>query len=65
MSKLKLHNDYAKGVREDVDARKSVKTQTAPRFRIPAWMKTAGNALISGGIGIGCAWAALFFLGRW
>jgi len=65
MSKLKLHTEYAKGVREDVDARKSVTTQTAPRIRFPAWVKTAGSALVSGGIGVFCAWAALYFLGRW
>ena len=65
MSKLKLNQDYAKGVREPSGVRPAVKTQTAPRFRLPAWLKIAANALVSGGIGVGSAWAALYFLGRW
>ena len=64
MSKLKLSKDYSQNRVEDLEIRKSVQPVTAPRFKPPFWLQVACNALVSGGIGIGCAWLALFALGK-
>ena len=64
MSKLKLSHEYTKGKSEDLEIRKGVKPVAAPRFKVPVWLAAIGNGILSGGIGIGCAWLALYFLGK-
>lgn len=64
MSKLKLPEDFSQNRVKDLEIRKSVPTARPKRFEAPFWLRVLNNAVISGGIGIGCAWLALYSLGR-